>query len=109
MEPKKRYESTLLIHGACASACWADIKKKTFRATERDREDVKKKYADFLAEVSTVSPEKLVFLDEAGVHLAMTRTHARAPQGERVMAKRSAGRASNISLVGAVRLSGMSA
>lgn len=50
-----------------------------------------------------------MFLDEAGVNLAMTRTHARAPKGERATAKRSGGHASNISLVGAVRLSGMNA
>ena len=28
--------------------------------------------------------ESLIFLDEFGINLAMTRTHARAPVGERV-------------------------
>lgn len=50
-----------------------------------------------------------MFLDEAGVNLAMTRTHARAPRGERAIAKKPGGYASNISLIGAVRLSGMNA
>src|SRR5258708_35035139 len=99
MEPKKGHKFSPFFHGEGPSARGPFIKKKTFRAAERDREDVKKKYVDFLTEVSTIPPEKLVFLDEAGVNLAMTRTHARAPQGERAMAKRSGGRASNISLV----------
>lgn len=80
--------------------------KKTFRAIERDRNDVLAKEADYLAEVAAIPIDKLVFLDEAGVNLGMTRTHARAPAGERAICKRPA-RKSNISLVGAVRFDEM--
>lgn len=59
-----------------------------------------------MKEVSKIPVDKLVFLDEAGVHLGMSRTHARAPVGERAFAKR-APKGSNISLVGAVRTTGM--
>ena len=48
----------------------------------------------------------MVFLDEAGINLGMSRTHARAPVGERAFAKR-APKGGNISLVGAVRTTGM--
>jgi transposase len=48
----------------------------------------------------------LVFLDEAGINLGMSRSHARAPIGERAFAKRTA-KGGNISLVGAVRTTGM--
>lgn len=60
----------------------------------------------FLQEVAQIPFENLVFLDEAGINLGMSRTHARAPVGERAFAKRSP-KGSNISLVGAVRASGM--
>jgi transposase len=75
---------------------------------ERDREDVKAKEAIFLEEVSKIPIENLIFLDEAGVNLGMSRTHARAPMGERAFAKQ-APKGGNISLVGAVRTTGMCA
>ena len=77
------------------------------KALERDREDVKAKEAKFLEEVSKIAPENLVFIDEAGAHLGMTRTHARSPIGERVVCKRSAARQSNISMVGALTPQGI--
>ena len=45
----------------------------------------------------------------AAVNLAMARSHGRSPRGERVMAKRQGGGASNISFIGAIRLIGMNA
>jgi len=49
-----------------------------------------------------------VFLDEAGFNLAMTRERARSKRGERAYSHKPARRGGNISLVGAVRLSGAS-
>lgn len=59
-----------------------------------------------MQEISQIAVENLVFLDEAGINLGMSRTHARAPVGERAFAKR-APKGSNISLVGAIRTTGM--
>lgn len=59
-----------------------------------------------MQEISQIPVENLVFLDEAGINLGMSRTHARAPIGERAFAKR-APKGKNISLVGAVRTTGM--
>ena len=59
-----------------------------------------------MQEISQVPVESLVFLDEAGINLGMSRSHARAPIGERAFAKR-ASKGGNISLVGAVRTTGM--
>lgn len=86
----------------------ACLLKKTFRSAARDRDDVKAKEAVFLEEVSKIAVDKLVFLDESGINLGMTRTYARAPVGERAFAKQ-APRGDNISLVGAVRVTGMCA
>ncbi len=55
-----------------------------------------------MEEVSKIAPENLVFIDEAGAHLGMTRAYARSPIGERTVCKRSAARQSNISMVGAI-------
>lgn len=75
-------------------------------ASERDREDVKAKEAAFLDEISKIPVDNLIFLDEAGINLGMSRLHARAPAGERAYAKKHS-KGSNISLVGAVRSTGI--
>lgn len=46
----------------------------------------------------------LIFIDEAGVNLAMTRLFARAPKGQRAHGKRPNKRGKNVSLIGAISL-----
>lgn len=60
------------------------VKKKSPRATERDRPHVRRKRREFREEIKTVDPKRLVFVDETGVTTAMTPTHGRATRGERV-------------------------
>ena len=83
-------------------------KKKTFRSEARYKEDVKAKEKDFLEQVQEIPPEKLVFLDETGINLGMTPTHARAPKGKRAYATQPP-RGENFSLIGAMRSTGMCA
>lgn len=59
-----------------------------------------------MEEISKIPLCKLVFLDEAGVNLGMSRTHARSLVGKRAYAKMPP-RGGNISLVGAVRFDQM--
>jgi transposase len=61
-------------------------KKKTSHADERDSPEVQAKRAAFEAKMAEVDPAHLVFVDETGATTAMTRTHGRAPSGERVTA-----------------------
>lgn len=49
----------------------------------------------------------LVFVDEAGVHLGMTRLNGRAAKGERVHDVRPRSVGQNISLIGAIGLEGL--
>jgi transposase len=49
----------------------------------------------------------LIFIDESGVNLALTRLFARAPKGQRAYGKRPQKRGKNISLIGAISLSGV--
>lgn len=53
--------------------------------------------------MSKVPKDKLVFVDEMGVHLAMTPTMARAPVGERAIGTVPSIRSTNISVAAAVR------
>lgn len=53
--------------------------------------------------MTNVPEEKLVFLDEMGVNLAMTPTMARSPVGDRVVCTVPTMRAANVSVAAAVR------
>jgi transposase len=53
--------------------------------------------------------EDLIFLDEFGINLAMTRTHARAPLGERVTVTEPFHHGSNMSVISALGLHGVCA
>lgn len=70
------------VSGFAKSA--ADAKKKTLRSTQAATERVQELRSQYWAKVKQIEPENLVFLDEMGVLLGLTRTHARSPQGSRV-------------------------
>ncbi|WP_020465598.1 transposase [Singulisphaera acidiphila] len=53
-----------------------------------------------------LDPRRLVFIDECGANTAMTRTHGRAPAGQRVYAT-TPGRWESITLTSGLRLSGV--
>lgn len=56
--------------------------KKTFHAIERDRKpNVQKKRKEFKDAMPDIDKEHFVFIDESGIHLNMTRNHARAETG----------------------------
>jgi transposase len=59
-------------------------KKKVLHAQERDRPEVQRQRQAFHEQLRTIAPERLHFVDESGVTTALTRTHGRAPRGERV-------------------------
>ncbi len=48
-----------------------------------------------------------MFIDEAGVNLAMTRLYARALRGHRATATKPSARGQNVTMVGAIALSGV--
>lgn len=53
--------------------------------------------------------DDLIFLDEFGINLAMTRTHARAPIGERAQVTEPFHHGGNISVISAMGLGGVCA
>ena len=83
-------------------------KKKVPRAAEQDRPDVQEQRREFCEELAGVDPRRLVFVDECGANTAMTRTHGRAPVGQRVYTN-TPGRWESITLTCGLRLSGVTA
>jgi len=84
-------------------------KKKTFHASEQDRDDIQQKRKEFKVKMSKVGPRCLVFVDEAGVNIAMARDYARSPKGERAYAHKPHNKGKNITVVGALSLEGITA
>src|SRR6516162_8184211 len=76
--------------------------KKVPRAPEQDRPDVQERRREFCEELAGRDPRRLVFVDECGANTAMTRTHGRAPVGQRVYAN-TPGRWESITLTCGLR------
>lgn len=62
---------------------------------------------EYWDEIGDVAPENLVFLDETGFNLAMVLTYARALQGRRAYSERPEKKGKNVTLIGAMALSGL--
>ena len=76
--------------------------KKTLTAAERDPAE----RARFRAATAAVDPARLVFVDEAGTHTAMTRRRARAPRGRRAYGSVPRNRGRVTTLVASLTLAG---
>lgn len=83
-------------------------KKKIPRSQEQDRPDVQQQRQEFCAKMAGVDPRRLVYVDESGANTAMTRTHGRAPVGQRVYTN-TPGRWESITMTCGLRLSGVTA
>lgn len=82
-----------------------DAQKKTLRASEQQTEA----RDTWRAEVASIPPEDLVFLDETGSHLGYTPTHAWAPRGQRAHAAAPRNPGENKTVIAALTLDGVSA
>jgi len=78
-------------------------KKKTLHAQQQDIPKIQAQRAAFEERIATVDPAHLVFVDETGATTAMTRTHGRAPVGERVVGS-VPGDWENVTLIAGLRL-----
>ena len=82
-------------------------KKKTFHASEQNRDDLQQKSKQFKTKMSKVGPRCLVFVDETGVTIAMARDYARSPKGERAYAHKPHNKGENITVLGALSPEGI--
>lgn len=62
---------------------------------------------DFWSKIRDVPVKDLIFLDEAGVNLALIRLYARAAKGQRARGTRPHKRGKNVSMIGAIALRGI--
>ena len=81
--------------------------KKSRRAAEQDRPELKAERAAWREEFAAIDPARLVFVDESGASTAMDRTHGRAPSGVRVDGPVPHGHWKVVTLTAAVRLGGV--
>ena len=75
---------------------------------EQDRPEVQEKRQEFCEEMADIDPHRLVFVDECGANTALTRTHGRAPAGQRVYTN-TPGHWESITLTCGLRLCGVTA
>ena len=59
---------------------------------------------EYWEKVKHIEPQNLVFLDETGVLLGLTRTHARSQRGTRAEAVKPFYRAAKVTVIGAISL-----
>jgi transposase len=78
-------------------------KKKTLRASEQKEED----RAAWREQAQTLDAKKLIFLDECGSNIALTRLYARSPKGERAYGAVPRNKRANITLLAALSLQEM--
>jgi transposase len=77
-------------------------------AAEQDTQRVKDLRFSYRFWSLSIDPRNLVFIDETGIHLRMTRLYGRAPIGERVYdSEPPANRGKNISLIGGMSIEGL--
>ena len=81
-------------------------KKKTLHASEAQTQRVQKLRAQYWTAIGDVKLSDLVFIDETGVNLAMTRRYARARRGKRAYSKCPYNRGKNITMIGAIATNG---
>jgi hypothetical protein len=67
-------------HVLCLEKATINV-KKTLRSSQSATERVQQLRCKYWELVKDIEPENLVFLDETGVELRLTRTHARSAQG----------------------------
>ena len=77
-------------------------KKKTIRSSQAATERVQLLRCEYWEKVKDIDPNNLVFLDEMGVLLSLTRTHARSISGSRVYDLKPFYRGTKITVVGAI-------
>ena len=83
--------------------------KKSLHASERDTERVQQARMDYQQLIEPLDLERLKFIDESGVNLAMTRQYGRAPRGERVVGAVPQNYGANVTMIAALSLRGVEA
>jgi hypothetical protein len=79
-----------------------NTKKKTLRSSQAKTQRVQKLRSQYWQQVKQIDLENLVFVDEMGVLLGLTRTHARSFSGSRVYDFQPFYRGAKVTVIGAI-------
>jgi len=90
-----------------ASAARPAAKKKSLHAVERDSEANLRRRQEYLAQIGSISPERLIFLDASGVTTSLTGLRAPCEGGGRIAEVTPAGRWKILTILGAMSVRGM--
>jgi transposase len=80
-----------------------DTKKKALEASERKEEERK----EWEEKAKHLDARKLVFLDESGSNIALTRLYARAPKGKRAKGSTPRNRGKNMTVISCLTFDGL--
>ena len=86
-----------------SSSC---IEKKTLCASEGDCERVEQERQAWREKTASIDPKRLIFVDETGMNLAMTRRYARAEGQARAYGSAPKNPGKNISLIASLSVDG---
>jgi transposase len=78
--------------------------KKTLHPSEKETEQVQIQRCEFWQIMPALLAQDLIFIDETGVDLALTRLGARSPRGSRARGKRPSKRGKRVSIISAINL-----
>jgi transposase len=83
--------------------------KKSLHASERETPRVQQARQDYRQRLTTLDLQRVKFVDESGVNLAMTRLYGRAPAGERVVGSVPQHYGQSVTMLGALSVRGLQA
>ncbi len=87
----------------------SSAQKKTLRAAEQDRPDIKEAREQWRIHVEGLDPRRFRFIDESGAKTNMVRTHGRCPKGQRLLSSAPAGHWKTTTMLAAIGLDGVQA
>src|SRR4249919_3965587 len=85
------------------------FKKKSLRAAEQDRPDVAEARTQWRQKQPSLTPNRLVFIDETWVKTNLTRMYGRAPRGKRLIDAVPHGHWKTTTFIGALRCDAVTA
>lgn len=81
-------------------------KKKTLKSSQASTERVQNLRFEYWQQVKKIKPEDLVFIDEMGANLALSRGYARSFQGTRAYSQQPFYPGKHLTLIGAIAIKG---
>jgi len=96
-------------HGAPCQTTGAPPQQKSLHASEGDTARIRQAREDYHQQIAALDAQRLRFVDQSGVNLAMTRLYGRAPKGERGLGAVPQNYGANVTMLRALGMQGVQA